>query len=115
MNPFFKGYVLLPVSYDPTQDLDRQMIERIKYKGDWAIKLKRITKKPRKYYIQIVLKGFNGEKGISEFKIMQSDTFNELGGYIYEFVKMMLAEIETDGKPIKEIIDWEHSYAKVMA
>lgn len=113
--PFFKGYVTLPVTYDPNRDIDEQVFEKIRYKGDWITKIKRITGKPRKYYIEIVLKGFNGEKAITEFKIMQSDTFNELGGYIYEFVKMMLTEIETNGKPIKEIIDWERSYAKVQA
>lgn len=117
MKPFFKGYITLPVTYDPERDMDEQMKEKIRYFGDWANrqKIKRITGKPRKYKIEIALRGFDGEKVITQFTILEAQGFLELGGYIYEFVKMMLPQIETNGKLIKDVIDWSRSYAKVQA
>lgn len=113
--PFFKGYVSLPVTYDPNRDMDEQMAGRVRYTGDWVTKLKRITGKPRKYQITIRLNGYQGEKGETLITLKQADTFKELAGYIYEFTKQMLEDIETDGKQIKDIVNWERSYALIRA
>lgn len=95
--PAFKGCVVIPLTDD---DVD---IERIRYYGDWANKRThaRIMKKPRRYQLTFYFKGFGGERGTEQIKILDKEDFMELASYIKAFGDEALHEIGADKVNLK--------------
>lgn len=77
--PAFKGCAVVPLTDDDDDEA------RIRYHGDWAViaKRARIKSKPRKYLLTFYLKGYDGERGVDEVRILDRANFIDLADYIH--------------------------------
>lgn len=103
--PAFKGCVIVPMTDD---DFDES---RIRYYGDWANpkKHRQIMKKPRKYQVTFYFKGYDGERGVEQIRLVQKDDFIRLSQYIEQEGNVMIAKIG------RERVDLKASYVSIKA
>lgn len=103
--PAFKGCVIVPMTDD---DFDEQ---KIRYYGDWQNpnKHRQIIKKPRKYQVNFYFKGYDGERGVEQIRLVQKDDFTELSRYIESEGNKMLDAIG------RERVDLKASYVSIKA
>lgn len=103
--PAFKGCVIVPMTDD---DFDEQ---RIRYYGDWynPHKQRQIMKKPRKYQVNFYFKGYDGERGVEQIRLVQKDNFEALSHYITNEGNKMLEAIG------RERVDLHKSYVSIKA
>lgn len=103
--PAFKGCVIIPLT---DEDFDAK---RIKYYGDWLNPHKhhRIMRKPRKYQLTFYFKGFDGERGVDQIRLVEKDDFKELTHYIESVGNELIKAIGA------EKVDLKKSYVSIKA